>query len=96
MIDSKKKGKQMQLLAGFNTWKHFVIDLKKNEFTHLIRAKDTKGGFDKVAAMLRGGKTKQISKGWNKWREFVLNCQHADMHGEVRGGVTFEEKMILH
>ena len=58
MIDSKKKGKQMQLLAGFNTWKHFVIDLKKNEFTHLIRAKDTKGGFDKVAAMLRGGKTK--------------------------------------
>jgi len=82
MIDSKKKGKQMQLLAGFNTWKHFVVGHKKSEFSDLIRAKDCKGGVDKVLAMLRAGKVKQVMKGWNKWREFVSLCRGAERTGE--------------
>jgi|TARA_B110000305_G_C19366134_1_gene602018 hypothetical protein len=48
MIDSKKRGKQLQLLAGWNTWKHFMIDHRKSEFSNLIRAKDAKGGGERA------------------------------------------------
>jgi len=71
MIDSKKKGKQMMLLAGWNTWKHFIVEDKKSQFTRALRSKDNAHGVQRIAKMIASGKTRQLFKAWNRWNKFV-------------------------
>ncbi|GMH57890.1 hypothetical protein TL16_g02489 [Triparma laevis f. inornata] len=73
MIDSKKKGKQIMLLAGWNTWKHFIIEEKKSQFTRALRSKDNAHGVQRIAKMISSGKTRKIMKAWNRWKNEVIN-----------------------
>ncbi len=86
MIDSKKRGKQLQLLAGWNTWKTYMTEHKKSEFHRALRNKDSANAVNRIAKMISSNKMRKLFSAMNKWRTFVLN--------ELKAGGEADSKYV--
>ena len=78
MIDSKRRGKQMQLRAGWNSWKISVAAVKRAEFAKALRSKDNANAMNRITQLFKSSESKKLYVAMNKWRCFIL--------GEIKKG----------
>ena len=96
MIDNKKKGKQLQLRAGWNSWKILVSETKKNEFTKLLRSKDNANAMNRITALFKGSTNKKLYSAMNKWRAFIMSdIKRGGGESEKYGEVLKQRSQVL-
>jgi len=93
MLDAKKKGKQLMVLAGWNTWKQFVVSFKKEQFNRAMREKDNGHGVMRIAKMISSNKQRQIFKAWCRWKGFVMSEVKRGGGEDRREGERIKGKM---
>ena len=83
MLDAKKKGKQLMTLAGWNSWKQFIQEKRRDQFSELLREKDSRNGITRIAKVISSGKTRSLFKAMSKWRQYVF--QEVKRGGQEEG-----------